>query len=497
MDRHPNRLTSALLATLCLAGSAPVAVYGAPTDSTQVLVQVARLKGGLSPKSVVWNGHGLFFAQNMMYRHSVAVFDDQLQRCGTISDRVVLEDLGICDRPGSYRGAPVECAFSADGRYAFVSNYRMEGEGFDAPGCDGCSGKDYDGSFVYKVDTGTMEIVEAFPTGSVPKYLTLTPDDRYLLVSNWSSGDLSVIDLANGGTAERVPVGRFPRGIAVDPDSRFAYIALMGSNAIKRMDLATRRVEHFVTVGRSPRHLCLDSQGSQLYASLNHEGSIARIDLESRQVDKLWVGDAPRSMVFGRDQRSLYVVNYGAASLTKVDLGTFCVAGTVATDAKPIGITYDQRNQRLWVACYSGSILVFEDRTAEADTGPTPLLSAVTTAMGPLDSCVVWPTREVPAHGPEELHPIAAVLAAEAAPPNTYRGATGYQVVAGGFRDKANAERHAQRLSGLGFLAQINDPAASSGLHQVVAGVFDTAEEARGCQGRLAELSIAAWIKRP
>jgi DNA-binding beta-propeller fold protein YncE len=37
------------------------------------------------------------------------------------------------------------------------------------------------------------------------------------------------------------------------------------------------------------------------------------------------------------------------------------VLQTVNVNASPIGITYDPETDRVWVACYSGSIMVFQD----------------------------------------------------------------------------------------------------------------------------------------
>lgn len=483
------------LGMTCFAQSVSAGPGKAGKDSSASLVQVARIKGGLSPKSVVWNGHDRFFVQNMMYRHTVSVYDADLQPCGVISDRVSLEALGICDRPGTFRGAPVECTFTGDGRYAFVSNYTMEGAGFDAPGCDNCSGAEYDGSFVYKVDAATLQVVKAFPTGSVPKYLTLTPDERTLLVSNWSSGDLSLIDLSGQAITKRIPVGRFPRGIAVDPQGHYAYIAIMGSNSIKRLDLRTHVVEHFVTVGTGPRHLCMDAKGQQLYASLNHEGAIARIDLTSRAVRKVHVGGAPRSMVMGNEERSLYVVNYSANRMTKVDLASFSVADTIGTDARPIGIAYDARNKRVWVACYSGSVQVFEDRN-ECSTGDPTLADAVT-GSAPLDSCSIFQGTRSTSTSPDNTVTPPTRRQAIADPieqaglPGTVSGNV-HAVVAGSFRDAGNAQRQRTRLEHLGHAPRIVRQA--NGLYQVLVGTFTNEQEAQALGRAMKEHGISTWI---
>jgi len=76
------------------------------------------ITGEISPKSVVASGTGLFFAQNMMYRHTVTVYNRRGKLVNTIPDTVDLSEFGFEECEGEHRGAPVEAAFSPDGRYA-------------------------------------------------------------------------------------------------------------------------------------------------------------------------------------------------------------------------------------------------------------------------------------------------------------------------------------------------------------------------------------------
>jgi hypothetical protein len=52
------------------------------------------IHGNISPKLVVASGSGYIVAQNMMYRHSITVYDRSDRLVKTISDRVDLEALG-------------------------------------------------------------------------------------------------------------------------------------------------------------------------------------------------------------------------------------------------------------------------------------------------------------------------------------------------------------------------------------------------------------------
>jgi len=95
---------------------------------------------------------------------------------------------------------------------------------------------------------------------------------------------------------------------------------------------------------------------------LNGEGRVAKIDLSTGKVlKKVTTGNAPRSMVISDDGQRLYVVNYNSNTVSKVRTSDMKVLQTVNVNASPIGITYDPETREVWVACYSGSIMVFQD----------------------------------------------------------------------------------------------------------------------------------------
>ena len=305
---------------------------------------------------------GLFFAQNMMYRHTITVYDRSYQLVETISDDVVLSDFGHDDYQGEYRGSPVEAAFTSDGSYVYVSNYRMYGGGLSTAASDGCNAGPWPDSFVFRIDTGTLGIDQIIKVGPGPTFLAVTPDDRYLLVSNWCGFDVSIIDIALGEEIARMPVGRHPRGIAIDPSSATAYIAVMGSRGIAVINLEDFSITTIDTVGRSPRHLVRSPDGSHLYVSLNGEARLAKIEVGSGEIlAHVTTGAAPRSMTISDDGTALYVVNYNSATMSKVRTSDMVEIEEHGTWSKPIGITYDAATRQIWVSSYSGAIQVFVD----------------------------------------------------------------------------------------------------------------------------------------
>ena len=334
-----------------------------PEDSQGKMSLIKTIYGKISPKSIVHSGAGLFFAQNMMYNHTITVYDRNFKLVKTISDRVNLSKFGFSKFKGNYQGSPVEAAFSTDGKYAFVSNYQMSGSGFDNPGSDRCSpAAKHDQSFLYRINTQTLKIENVIPVGAVPKFNAVSPDNRFALATNWCSWDLSVVDINKNTEIERVKLGAYPRGIVVTPDSKSAYVAVMGSSDIAKVSLIDFSVEWLRNIGSAPRHLVIDPNGEYLYATLNGEGNVAKIDLKSGDVvDRVSTGRQPRSMTISGDGKLLYVVNYASNTVSKVRSSDLKVLKTVNVNASPIGITYDPETNQVWVACYSGSIMVFQD----------------------------------------------------------------------------------------------------------------------------------------
>ena len=334
---------------------------GPPSAKTRLRL-VKSIGGDISPKSVVSSGSGFITAQNMMYRHSVTVYDARTMRLiTTIDDRVDLSKLGYPKLHGMVRGAPVEGAFSPDAAYEYVTNYSMYGAGFGPEGTDTCTpASGYDRSFTYRINTATWKIDRAYQVGVVPKVVKTTADGKYVLVSNWCSWDLSVISTAKGRVVRSIPIGAYPRGIALSPKGNAAYVAVMGGTNLVRVDLKTWKTRS-VEIGSGPRAIEFSPDDRYIYATLNAEGNVARLDLRTRKVVKVATGQAPRSLTISTDGTAIYVVNYDSASIAKIRTRDMRVLQTIDACVHPIGITYDAPTRRVWVACYGGALLVYRD----------------------------------------------------------------------------------------------------------------------------------------
>ena len=329
------------------------------------LTVVGKIGGSITPKSVAASPTGLILAQNMMYRHSITVYDRSGALLHTIADSVDLHAFGFAKYSAgqTYKGAPVEAAFTPDGSHAYVTNYWMSGPGFTHPGSDICAPRpDLDTSFVYRIDLVTFRVDQVIAVGSVPKFVAVSPDGRWVLVANWCSYDLSIIDTTSGTEIKRLHLGPYPRGIAIDAASTTAYVAVMGTRDVATIKLADDTLGWIRNVGQDPRHVVLSPDGAFLYVTNNGENTVAKVDLATGKViARVGTGTAPRSMTIAPDGTAIYVVNYFSNTMAKVRTSDMTVLQVVATPVKPIGITYEPVTRTVWVACYSGVIVLLRE----------------------------------------------------------------------------------------------------------------------------------------
>jgi YVTN family beta-propeller protein len=332
------------------------------SDQTR-LALVKTISGDISPKSVRSSGTGLVSAHNMMYRHSVTIYDSNTQELiKRIPDSVKLSDFGYTKYSGTYKGSPVEGAFSPDGNYLYVTNYAMYGKGFNKEGTDICSPSNgFDSSFVYRINLSNYKIDAVYAVGSVPKVIEVTPDNKYILVTTWCSYTLDVISIAKQKKVKSIKIGRYPRGIAVSTDSSKAYIAEMGGSNIHEVNL-TDFTKKLIPIGVNPRAIVLSPDNTKMYVTLNMAGKVAGWDLVNhKSLGSVKTGKAARSLAISSDGTALFVVNYVSGTISKVRASDLKVLQKVKVCASPIGITYDALTARTWVACYGGSIKVFDN----------------------------------------------------------------------------------------------------------------------------------------
>jgi YVTN family beta-propeller protein len=103
------------------------------------------------------------------------------------------------------------------------------------------------------VDIAGKKVTETLPVGVArSNRLKFTPDGKRALISDFTNGDLVVIDFITHKEIKRVNVGHSVAGILISTDGTKAYVAATNDNYVGVIDLKTLEVTSRISTGTGP-----------------------------------------------------------------------------------------------------------------------------------------------------------------------------------------------------------------------------------------------------
>lgn len=217
-----------------------------------------------------------------------------------------------------------------------------------------------------KRDSFRVPLIE---TGKTPKVISRTADSRYLLVSNWHSRTVSVLEMdaaayPYGKVISTIPVTAIPRGIAVDDKNKKSYVAIMGGSTLAVLNNDTWKTDTIMNVWSSPRHVVMDTSG-HLFVSYNSLGTIACLDAATGKT--LFTGQThaqPRTIVLSKNHKFIFVTCYTGdmVDVYKINSDNFEKIASLPCPGHPVGVDVFEDDNKLeaWVCSYgNGAINVY------------------------------------------------------------------------------------------------------------------------------------------
>jgi YVTN family beta-propeller protein len=201
------------------------------------------------------------------------------------------------------------------------------------------------------------------PIGDRPMGAALSPDGRYLVVSNNGEGSqsLALVHTASHAVLQRVRY-KSPEalhvGIAWTPDGRRLFASAGGNNKIRTYDLRgglLREGNPIVLAERSARSyplgLAVTPDGRTLLVAQNLLARVAAVDLATGQCRaEAPVGSLPYAVVVTATGDKAYVSNWGERSLTVLRAGDLGSLATVPVGLHPAALAIDPVRPRLYAA---------------------------------------------------------------------------------------------------------------------------------------------------
>ena len=219
-----------------------------------------------------------------------------------------------------------------------------------------------------------------FGRGSVG--LAVSPNGRFVYLSDWFGGRLNLLDAFTLEPLTDVAVGTAPAGVTVSPDGRTAWVAVRDDDVVQALDAVTLAPRARIAVGTHPFAVDVSPDGRWLLALnvVSHDVSV--IDAaRSAVVATLPVGQAPYGVAFAADSARAYVTNQHGGTVSVIDLPAAGattaprVAATWAAGEYPEGIAL-AGDTLLVVSWMDDAVHLLDARTgqrrATVDVGRNP-----------------------------------------------------------------------------------------------------------------------------
>ncbi|MDD4516849.1 YVTN family beta-propeller repeat-containing protein [Massilibacteroides sp.] len=122
------------------------------------------------------------------------------------------------------------------------------------------------------------------------------------------------------------PLDEIPTGLVINGNK--AYVTTFEAvGRLHVMQLETGRVEASIPTGSGACSPLLSTDGKNVYVSNQFQNTVVEVDLEKRKVVRsVNVLREPKSMIFSKDGRFLFVTNYLPAQRADVDVVAACVS---------------------------------------------------------------------------------------------------------------------------------------------------------------------------
>jgi len=219
--------------------------------------------------------------------------------------------------------------------------------------------------------------------GPMPLAMTLSPDGRYLVVSNngWSKPTLTIFDTERFYVVGKVAVDHAWLGLAWHPDGTRLYSSGAAADAVNELTWSPGQLKPARTLALVPAApkrklsdagfvggIAVASNGSRLFAVQVLGEQLVAVNLPTGRVLRRVRLDAePYTCLLSADGRTLFVSLWGGARIVAFDTVTLEKTGEIEVGEHPNAMVLSRDGARLLVACANtNAVWVVDVRSLKA-----------------------------------------------------------------------------------------------------------------------------------
>jgi YVTN family beta-propeller protein len=227
-----------------------------------------------------------------------------------------------------------------------------------------------------------------------------------VFVTNETSGDISVVDVAGQRVVATIPVGKRPRGIRVSPDGTQLFVALSGSpiappgvdestlppadkkaDGIGVVSVRDLKLVRTIAAGSDPEQTAVSLDGTRLFVANEDVGELSVVSVaDGKVLATFQVGGEPEGVDLRPDGRVVYVTSEEDSQIAVIDAIDLKLIGTFKVGARPRSTAFLPDSSRAYVTEENGGSVSVIDAQAHKVLQTIKLTGELVRPMGAVAS---------------------------------------------------------------------------------------------------------------
>src|SRR5262245_17478499 len=224
------------------------------------------------------------------------------------------------------------------------------------------------------IDVGTRRVVNTIPLGKRPRGIRVSPDKTTLYIAlsgspmappgvdesklpppDRTADGIGVVDIRNGRLQRVIQAGTDPEQVAVSPDGRWLFVTNEDGAQTTVIEASDGHVVANIPVGAEPEGVDLRPDGKVLYVTSEQNGEISVIDAQSpKLITSFKVGPRPRSTGFLPDSSRAYISSENGSAVIVADAMAHQVIETIKLPGgdlvRPMGVVPSADGSQVFVS---------------------------------------------------------------------------------------------------------------------------------------------------
>ncbi|HEY6332327.1 MAG TPA: beta-propeller fold lactonase family protein [Blastocatellia bacterium] len=224
------------------------------------------------------------------------------------------------------------------------------------------------------IDPVSLKVVGKVPTGNAPHEVIASADGRYAFVSNYGTAQspgktLSMIDIAARKGFRTIDLGPLVRPHGITESAGKIYFTIEGNRAVARYDPVANQIDWLMGTGQSGTHMVVVAPArDKLYTANTQSGSVTMIRLAPSgnlpSIEQIATGPGSEGIDISPDGKQIWVAHRLDGKLSVIETDSDKVVATFDAGKGPIRVKFTPDGR--WVLVTdsgTGDLIVFDAST--------------------------------------------------------------------------------------------------------------------------------------